>query len=189
MISHSEPDRSPVSVGITRDELVVCPPDLRLTSGQVVALEIAGVPEWAAELLLREWVVMACAESDLRLLTTWRKWAARHVLLTWREPTRRPRRPEEAPTPEDRARRRAELLAAHKRAEDEYLAYVAECGRPTAEQVRSLELAGVLIPGGAARGGGQDASGPGGGYGTTPPTPDALQRQLAALAAIDQEGT
>lgn len=107
------PDRSRLTEqpddGLVR---VLCPPDLKLEPAQTMAFELAGVPEWAVERLLAEWRVMACAEDRPRTLVTWRRWAAKDITFAWRNPERRPPRPETRRDPSELANERRRRFGA-----------------------------------------------------------------------------
>jgi len=98
--------------GTPPDPRCSCPRDLQLTGDQLATLEVGGVPQWAAELITREYVAAAVADQDdKRTPVHWRKCLAKAVMGRWNDPTRRPKKPED---PEQRIREGAAARERYK---------------------------------------------------------------------------
>lgn len=148
-----EPDRLPIRAteASNGEEPVPCPPMLTLTNDQVYALVArAGMPEWAIEPCLVDFVLGATGSSERRPLDVWRRWAVKHVLAMWTTPGRRPQKPESQAAPVDasalRRARRAALRSERERAEQTWREFTAGACLPTPEQAAQLAKVGIKIP-------------------------------------------
>jgi len=136
-------------------ELILCPPDLRLTEGQRRMLEMnLGIPDWAFEECTVDFLCEGTAILEPRTLKTWRTWLAKHVRAMWSNPDRRPKKPGPPASPDQlqaaRRARTAELKAAVERTEQEFRAHIAECGPVPEEALAVLRAAGLRVGGVAA---------------------------------------
>lgn len=74
-----------------------CPADLQLSEAQIATLATGGisVPEWAIVAITQKFVAKAVADqADLRTLVSWRKCLAAAVTGDWRDPSKKPKKPD-----------------------------------------------------------------------------------------------
>lgn len=115
--SRSVPDPDPVPRGGAgggpetelEDPPIPCPADLKLTEAQATNREMAGCPRWAQEQLTRSFVGRYLADAkDRRPLTAWLKCLDVAIGATWSDPSKRPKRQDDA---DPEATRKAKLEA------------------------------------------------------------------------------
>jgi len=148
-----QPNRSPLRAPEAQNEpaLVPCPPSLTLTEEQVYTLVArCGMPEWAIEPGLQDFLLGATVGTEVRPLDVWRRWAAKHVWSMWQTPGRRPIKPEGTVAPADasalRRARRAALRSERERSEEAWRKFTAGSCLPTAEQAAQFAKLGIKIP-------------------------------------------
>jgi hypothetical protein len=83
------------------DSKVSCPKELRLTDDQFESLRMdSGIPAWAIEQSTAAFIANYIADpNDTRQLVHWRKCLAKAIIGDWRDPNRRPKKPEEEAKP------------------------------------------------------------------------------------------
>src|SRR3972149_11439936 len=128
LISRPDPDLpvrsgSRPHEGAQTEPAIPCPLSLALTEEQVYTLEArCGMPEWAIEPRLQDFLLGATAGAEVRPLDVWRRWAAKHVWSMWQTPGRRPLKPEATLDPADasalRRARPAALRSERERSEE-----------------------------------------------------------------------
>jgi len=156
LISRPDPDLpvrsgSRPHEGAQTEPAIPCPLSLALTEEQVYTLVArCGMPEWAIEPCLQDFLLGATAGSEVRPLDVWRRWAAKHVWSMWQTPGRRPLKPEATLDPADasalRRARRAALRSERERSEEAWRRFTAGSCLPTPEQASQFAKIGIKIP-------------------------------------------
>lgn len=92
---------------------------MRLLDSQIATLGTCGIPQWAVEALMADFVGRYLgAPTDLRTVEDWRKGMWTAVKGNWNDPNKRPKKPAEADATQQRAQSAAEVEARAKAQRD-----------------------------------------------------------------------
>jgi hypothetical protein len=113
---------------LKNDSKIPCPsPAELLSEGQRATLESSRVPGWAIDDIVAEFSARKQADdSDVRTITNWRKMASKVICEIWNNPSKRPKKPEQPITNEQKNELRAKREAALKRERAAHHAKLAE---------------------------------------------------------------
>lgn len=122
-----------------RSQEVSCPFDLKLTDEQVKVLEVEMIPSWAVEAITRERVGSWAGDpSDTKPLGSWRKYLLGAVRSIWKDPNRRPKKPDAKTDPQEAAKVVAARKAAQQKADEAHRARLAAKGSAKPESTKEL---------------------------------------------------